>query len=274
MSSLTLFARFTRYSPWINRKSLFPISQGCLSNRATTQLSVHGRIYPPRSSSRTMIADSPELNLRNYLEGLPIEKWGWVIYRCAYDDDQTWTRFRAHVESSSRESIAESDAPEIADLLEWTWVEDAASLNGVSTDALRKQFRAWAVDEVAHQPGDYEPPDISRFRYFIKVDEEALQSLAQPDPFNPSRLNTAFVKLVDGNWEPDPSPAIAEKKEEDEDDFSQEGALEPIDGCAEEDVGWMRISPFMINADFYEVLGSGEDQWYIFYERPPSIVVY
>jgi hypothetical protein len=30
----------------------------------------------------------------------------------------------------------------------------------------------------------------------------------------------------------------------------------------------------MINAEFYEVLSDGEEYWYMFYEQPPSIVVY
>jgi hypothetical protein len=48
---------------------------------------------------------------------------------------------------------------------------------------------------------------------------------------------------VDGDWEP--SPAIA-KQEEDEDEFWGEEEFEPIEGCTEKNVGWMRISPIMI----------------------------
>jgi hypothetical protein len=48
--------------------------------------------------------------------------------------------------------------------------------------------------------------------------------------------------------------------------------LESIDGCTEEDVSWMRISPYMIYADFYDVLSGDENQWHTFYERPPSVV--
>jgi hypothetical protein len=50
--------------------------------------------------------------------------------------------------------------------------------------------------------------------------------------------------------------------------------LEPIDGCTEEDVGWMRITPYMINAGCYDVLTGDENLWYIFYRRPPMIVKY
>ncbi|KAH7401429.1 hypothetical protein BKA66DRAFT_436568 [Pyrenochaeta sp. MPI-SDFR-AT-0127] len=238
------------------------------------RLLVHNQFYPPRLLFRTLIINSPQLNIRYHLNGLSVEKWGWVIYRCTYDDDETWALFRAHVEARSRKSIAESDAAEIANRLEWMWVEDAASLDRISTDVLRKRFRAWVADEVARQPGDYFPAILPRFRYFVKIDQEVLQSLAKPDPFNPSRLNTAFVKFVDGNWEPDPPPVIAEEKEEEEKDFWPEETLAPIGGCTEKDVGWMRIAPHMINADFYEALGGDENLWYVFYRRPPSIVIY
>jgi len=275
MSSLNLFSRFTRFSPSVIKKSLFPISPGHLSNGAITQPRVQDQIYPPRSWSRTMTINSPQVNIRDGIDGLAVEKWGWVIYRCTYDDDETWAKFRAQVEARSRQKIAQSDAPEIADRLEWTWVEDAASLDGVSTDALRERFRAWVADEVARQPGDYYSPAIPRFRYFIKIDKEVLQTLAQSNPFNPLRSNTAFVKFVDGNWEPDlPLTIASEEAEEEEHDFSQDEALEPIEGCIEKDVGWMRIAPYMINADFYEALGGDENDWFIFYERPPSIVRY
>jgi hypothetical protein len=67
-------------------------------------------------------------------------------------------------------SIAESDAPETAEHLEWKWVEDASTLDGASTAALRERFRAWSSGEVARQPGDYTPAVIPRFRYLIKID--------------------------------------------------------------------------------------------------------
>jgi hypothetical protein len=55
------------------------------------------------------------------------------------------------------------------DHLEWTWVEDATTLDGISTAALREQFRIWDVDEVAQQQEDYDPEVITRFRYSIKI---------------------------------------------------------------------------------------------------------
>jgi hypothetical protein len=45
---------------------------------------------------------------------------------------------------------------------------------------------------------------------------------------------------VDGNWEPSP----AQQGGEQEDDYVEEAEiLEPIYGCTEEDIGWVRIAP-------------------------------
>jgi hypothetical protein len=45
----------------------------------------------------------------------------------------------------------------------------------------REKFRAWAVKEVERQPEEYTPEVISRFYFFIVVDNEALRSLDEPD---------------------------------------------------------------------------------------------
>ncbi|KAF1949397.1 hypothetical protein CC80DRAFT_429371 [Byssothecium circinans] len=210
--------------------------------------------------------------IRSDLAVLPVEKWGWVIYRCTYADNTAWTRFRDRVEAISRESIAESDAPEIADRLEWTWVEDPVTLDGASTAALRERFRAWAADEVARQPGDYDPVAIPRFNFFVKVDEEALQSVAGAAPPGMPWPRDSFVKFVDASWES--SPVNAGEGQGQEYDDSEPEIFEPIDGCIEEDVGWIRISPFMIRTDFYDVWCGVSDLWNVWYERPPKIVYY
>ena len=57
------------------------------------------------------------------------DKWGWVIYRTTYDDDEGWTCFKQLITQQSLTNIAESKAPEIADSLEWMFVEDRATLD-------------------------------------------------------------------------------------------------------------------------------------------------
>lgn len=205
---------------------------------------------------------SAHVGVRESLALLPFNKWGWVIYRCSYADDKAWAQFRTFTESESRADIAESDAPDIADCLEWKWVEDRASLDGASTTELRDRFRAWVADEVAQQPAGEDFGDVSRFAYFIKIDEEVMKSL--PRFLEKGWSAEAFVKIVKADWEP----------EDDAEDECDKDVYEPIEGCTEKDVGWMRIAPDMINAEFYYALDGYEQAWDdMFYQRPPHIVV-
>ncbi|KAH7371728.1 hypothetical protein BKA66DRAFT_182169 [Pyrenochaeta sp. MPI-SDFR-AT-0127] len=265
MRPSNLFARFTCFPPSLTRRSLYLNTHLYPSSSVTTQLLVH-YIYPQWSLTRTM-STSAHSNIRDDLVILPTDKWGWVIYRCSYADadNETWAQFRTRVEARSREDIAQSDAPEIAQRLEWTWVEDRTTLDGASTAALRKRFRAWTADEVAQQPGDYQPSDVSRFRYFIKIDKEVLQNLA--GFLEKGWSSDAFVKIVDAEWEPSSAIAVGGQQAEEQDVF------EPINGCTEKNVGWMRIAPNMINAEFYNALDGDENAWDDqFYKRPPSIL--
>jgi hypothetical protein len=271
MGPFNMFSHFFRCSSSVTRKRLFPFPQLHLSSSATTRPIVYYQNYPPWSSSPTMIL-SPQSAIRADLVQLPeIEKWGWVIYRCTYADDTTWAKFRDLVETESRESIAQSDAPDIAERMEWKWVEDASELDGASTAALREWFRLWAAGEVARQPGDYDPAVVPRFRYFIKIDQEVMHSLAESIARGTLFSNDAFVKFVDGNWE----PSVESQQVEEQEDYGWAQEIwEPIDGCTEEDVGWMRVAPHMINTDFYDVLSGDENLWITFYRRPPRIVCY
>ena len=100
-----------------------------------------------------------------------------------------------------------------------------------------------------------------------------MHSLAETNSLEKYLSEKASVKFVYNNREPDP---VSEAKAAAEDiprGFEPE-VCEPIDGCTEEDFGWMRIASWMINADTYDAFTGDRSQWMIFYERPPSIVVY
>lgn len=219
---------------------------------------------------------SSYVSVRESLALLPFEKWGWVIYRCSYADDKAWAQFRTRIESDSRTNMAGSDAPEIADCLEWTWVEDRVSLDGASTAVLRDRFRAWVANEVAQQPASQDFEDVSRLKYFVKIDEEVMESLA--GFLDKGWSAEAFVKIVKGDWEPLSAIGATTQQDRMEEDAEFEGekdVYEPIEGCTEKDVGWMRIAPDMINTEFYNALDGYEQAWEdMFYQRPPNIVVW
>lgn len=196
------------------------------------------------------------------------DKWGWVIYRCTYDDDDAWTRFKQSINQQSRETIARSDTPEAGDSLEWTFVEDRGTLDGASRDQLRARFKAWAADAIrTEQPRaeDDRTFGIPRYNFFIQVDQAALRDVVYEAPLPPEKdvHGQGYVNFVDANWEPLSERLPTGAREVDE-------LYEPIDGCREEDVGWMKIALNMVGPYFYEAMTGFPDVWYAFYQRPPE----
>jgi hypothetical protein len=51
--------------------------------------------------------------------------------------------------------------------------------------------------------------------------------------------------------------------------------FDSIDGCVQENVGWMKITPMlMVSAEWYGTVGDFGVTWYAFYLRPPEVVVW
>jgi hypothetical protein len=91
------------------------------------------------------------------LEQSKHDKWGYVIYRCTYRNDRDWNRFKQLVHKRSRENIEESDTPQIAQSLEWTFVEDRDALDGASRAQLRERFNKWAAQVIATEQPRAQP---------------------------------------------------------------------------------------------------------------------
>ena len=200
------------------------------------------------------------------------DKWGFVIYRCTYQDDEAWDRFKQIVLARTHKEMQESDTPKVADKLEWTFVEDRASLDGASRAQLRKRFNQWAAQAIiTEQPRAQaetlaqETPTLGvpRYSYFIQVDEEVLQSVLAAPKNDPS--GKGFVNFVDARWKP-----LGNRYPDNNDERH-----DPVDGCTEENVGWMRIATMMIDAEWYDAAvdfaGGG---WHVYYLRPPRVVLY
>lgn len=203
--------------------------------------------------------------LQNKLDDLGLlihEKWGWVIYRCTYDDDEAWAKFQKIVNDRSREQMARGGfPPEVANSFEWTFVSDQSLFDGASKDQLRQHFYAWATEaDEPEQPRvlDSEYTVASRYQYFIQVDEEVLRATVDANPYNDHHGGWVnFVRCwhldLDSDW-----------REETKEHVDQE------DG----DEGWMRIAGDMVGPEFYEQIGASSDNWYVYYRPPPGVLEY
>ena len=100
---------------------------------------------------------SQTINCR-VLTGYP--KWGFVIYRGTYADDSLWLKALALLKSNAYELLRSFDidvklnhpdnsTPGCEELLgpdlQWTVIEDRATLDGATKDAVRARFREWAA---------------------------------------------------------------------------------------------------------------------------------
>ncbi|KAF7552038.1 hypothetical protein G7Z17_g4573 [Cylindrodendrum hubeiense] len=199
------------------------------------------------------------------------DKWGWVIYRCTYGDDVAWTRFKDIINLRSRQATAESDTPEYVNSLEWKFVDDQHMLEGATRDQLRIHFRKWATEaikvECPNCPNEY-VDCFPRYNYFIQVDEDVLRSVVYEAPQPPNRdlWGEGYVKFVHAHWK---SQLELYPDEVNVDEQS----YEPVDGCCEEDVGWMMIASDLMERTFYDSWNSRET-WYIDYRRPPDMLYY
>jgi hypothetical protein len=93
----------------------------------------------------------------------------------------------------------------------------------------------------------------------VQVDAVALESIIHdaPSPPQPGIISDGFVNLIWKDWEPSrPDP--------------REEVEEPIEGCTQHKVGWMRVAYQDVMVGMYYYLRDWND-WYSEYRRPPEV---
>jgi hypothetical protein len=133
------------------------------------------------------------------------------------------------------------------------------SFDGATTALLRTHFRKWVKTAKRREQGIDTLYTSGRYIFFVMVDQEALEFVLNSNP--KAVITTGFVRLIYGDWEPEVNKDGNEDKE-----------LEPIEGCTQEDVGWMNI-PY----DEVQSIGAGGlamcdmHDWDMYYARPPEM---
>lgn len=71
------------------------------------------------------------------------DKWGTVIYRCTYKDDQAWSRFKQKLQTETRETVEfyKRTTEPVAENHQWRLIENRALLDGASKAQLRSLFK-------------------------------------------------------------------------------------------------------------------------------------
>lgn len=125
----------------------------------------------------------------------------------------------------------------------WTVVEDQKVLENATKSDVRRMFNEWvnSPEAAAEQPDAKIPPSraqMSRYFYCMHVDEESLRStLDDADDWH--------VNTVNRKWVPEEEEFGAEESDDDEeflDEVREADIWSEIEGCTEEDVGWVKAS--------------------------------
>ena len=207
--------------------------------------------------------------IHQYLRQYGYKRWGFVIYHCVYDDDESWDTFLKTFKALASDSLHQDgdEGLQLLEQLEWTIIEDRERLDGASKAMVRKAFQEWVDNCDETEPegklswdagrGAKSDPRNSgnpRYSYSIMVDAAVLESMTphkeETVDGNEFDVLEAFVILVKMRW-PDRDFLPPEVKEESDRDYAEAIALhgedvfdegEPeIDGCSNYDVGFMHV---------------------------------
>lgn len=205
-------------------------------------------------------------------------RWGFVIYRCAYGDDDLWNRYLAQFKKNLHNELVDGRRAELLEkYLDWVVVEDP-KLDGAPKAEVRKRFRRW-VAEQTREAGllpDYAAM-VSRFKYCLYVDQKCLDTL---EPFQRAGENPSMqghmglylrppmvIVVIDRRWR----PRRIHIKEKDR-------GHPLIEGCDERYVGWAYMKAFTIASLYNDFSHDREelDNPYApeSYARPPRITPY
>ena len=207
----------------------------------------------PQYSTHNNQAD----NIERYLQEDGHRTWGFVIYRCTYESDDDWDRFMG-LRDQIRCTLEIYNGLDMMDSLSVTVFEDRSILDGASTSVVREHFKQWAATAPQQEQGTG-PALSQRYRYCVQVDAVALESIIHdaPSPPQPGIISDGFVNLIWKDWEPSrPDP--------------REEVEEPIEGCTQHKVGWVRVAYQDVMVDVYHYLRDWND-WYSEYRRPPEV---
>ncbi|KAF2666499.1 hypothetical protein BT63DRAFT_310446 [Microthyrium microscopicum] len=212
-------------------------------------------------------------------------KWGYIIYRTTYADEEQWNHciefFQELVRKITRKYTG---GPEHASkYLDFPVRDDYEAFDNATTAQLRAHFKQWrrsneALNEQGMHPNQRRLLwESMRYRGFVRINAEAMQSILEVAS---GRLtsSSAWVDVVQVDWpENDPD----EESEDDEYDEDEENEVEDqnmpdinklvgewpsIEGVTAFNVGFQRVSVDDLYPSFWTEKDVISD---VLYVRPP-----
>ncbi|KAJ5783866.1 uncharacterized protein N7518_009543 [Penicillium psychrosexuale] len=183
------------------------------------------------------------------------------------DGFTTWGfNFMARMVGAVSEDLKEYSGLALLDTFAPTVLEDP-SFEGATVATLREHFHPWKKTALKEEQGvseDYTPTS-GRYRFFITVDQEAMESVLNTPLGGFEEYKLGHVRMVNAEWKWTDAP---EEVSEDE-DISEPEEFEPLEGCTEDDVGWMNIRWRIVQLPGHKM--TEIDDWQAYYVRYPGI---
>lgn len=85
-----------------------------------------------------MQVESEESVIRNFLTNEKLDTWGYVCFRCTYDDDAGWNKFVQILNANTRERLEKHDASDLLDKLDFVIIEDKDTLDGADVATVKQ----------------------------------------------------------------------------------------------------------------------------------------
>lgn len=205
---------------------------------------------------------SPTQKIDSQRRALGLSSWGLVVYRCTYADDYAWSRFKDIFTRRLHEGLERDSAAELAQTLDFIFIEDKDILDQASPDDVRDHFRSWCQATLAQlniQSQHASLPPTARFNFCILIDNDSLRAVLQgPPPGQPDHDGAGYVTIVNARWELS-SPVREDERRDD-------------DGSDDHHVGYLRVCLYTLVPDVYSWLAT-EDSWDVMYRRPPYVFI-
>jgi hypothetical protein len=75
---------------------------------------------------------------RELLEEDPAAKWGFVIYRCTYTDDEEWARFMDYLNTRTRLNLESEGDQDLFERIDWQVQDDREKFDDAGSGFLRE----------------------------------------------------------------------------------------------------------------------------------------
>ncbi|KAL4811311.1 hypothetical protein BDV18DRAFT_8176 [Aspergillus unguis] len=232
---------------------------------------INGELQMSKRTPQDCTADNSADNIERLLQADGFSKWGFAIYRCTYESDTDWTAFTTRLHAPVTKFLELDNRLDMLNSYAPTVIQDR-SFVGATTATLRAHFRdIWTPNAFREEnPGlslNYlNVAEAGRYRFFITVDQEALESVLSARGVNDGSSSnaTGFVRFVKAEWDPDADMSYVRHYGEQEDN------LVPLEGSTVNDVGWMNVLYDQAQLFGYLTLQCDFD-WEDHYDRPPTI---